>query len=174
MPEQTRSMTDSQSRPDSHPISIIEADWSREALTQWWDPSRQLLLAIRGYQRAQQQRSLLNCLRAKLWVLRHRFWSVVCAADIPINCRLGGGLMLTHPNGVVIHPEAEVGVNCLILQQVTLVSGVKVGGNVDIGAGAKVIKPVTIGDRALIGANAVVTCDVRSGTTVVGIPAREI
>lgn len=60
------------------------------------------------------------------------------------------------------------------LQQVTLVAGVKVGNGVDIGAGAKIIRPVTIGDRARIGANAVVTRDVRPGATVVGIPAREI
>ena len=105
-------------------------------------------------------------------VLQYRFWTVVTGADIPLNAQIAGGLLLVHPNGIVIHPQASIGVNCLIFQQVTIVSGVKIGGNVDIGAGAKIIRPVTIGDRAQIGANAVVTKDVPPGATVVGIPAR--
>jgi serine O-acetyltransferase len=60
------------------------------------------------------------------------------------------------------------------LQQVTIVAQVKVGGHVDIGAGAKIIRPVSIGDHARIGANAVVLYDVPVGATVVGIPARII
>jgi serine O-acetyltransferase len=41
-----------------------------------------------------------------------------------------------------------------------------------IGAGAKVLGAITIGDGAMIGANAVVMCDVPPGATAVGIPAR--
>jgi serine O-acetyltransferase len=62
----------------------------------------------------------------------------------------------------------------LILQQVTIVEGVKIGGHVDIGAGAKIIRAVTIGHHAKIGANAVVVCDVPDGATAVGIPAKII
>lgn len=111
-------------------------------------------------------------------VLRHRFWSVTTGADIPLNCKLGGGLMIPHPNGIVIHPEVEVGPNCLIFQQVTLGAahgGVpRLGGHVDIGAGAKVIGTVIIGNHARIGANAVVITDVPEGATAVGVPARVI
>ncbi len=95
-------------------------------------------------------------------------------ADIPLNCRLGGGLLLVHANGIVIHPDATVGPNCLILQQVTLTAGVTIGGHVDIGAGAKIIRPISIGDHANVGANAVVLSDVPGGATAVGIPARVI
>jgi len=42
-----------------------------------------------------------------------------------------------------------------------------------IGSGAAILCGVTIGERALVGAGAVVTRDVRKGTTVVGNPARE-
>lgn len=108
----------------------------------------------------------------KVAVVQHRFWSSVSGADIPINTRLGGGLLLPHPTGVVIHPNAEVGVNCLLLQQVTLVEGVRLGGHVDLGAGAKVVRPVWIGNHARVGANAVVLNDVPEGATAVGIPAR--
>ena len=109
-------------------------------------------------------------------VLRHRFWSVVTGADIPINCQLGGGLLIPHPNGIVIHPDAQVGPNCLIFQQVTIGAahgGVpRIAGHVDIGAGAKVLGSIIVGEHAQIGANAVVLNDVPAGATAVGIPAR--
>jgi serine O-acetyltransferase len=59
----------------------------------------------------------------RIHVLRHRFWSIVCGAEIPINCQIGGGLLLPHPNGIVIASDAVVGPNCLIFHQVTLGSG---------------------------------------------------
>jgi serine O-acetyltransferase len=48
----------------------------------------------------------------------------------------------------------------------------RIGGHVDIGAGAKILGAVAIGDHAKIGANAVVLNDVPSFATAVGIPAR--
>jgi serine O-acetyltransferase len=110
----------------------------------------------------------------RLNIIQYQFWSVVTATDIPLNCHIQGGLLLPHPNRIVIHPSASISPNCLIFQQVTIVADVKIGGHVDIGAGAKIIRSVTIGDRALIGANAVVICDVPPGTTAVGIPAKII
>jgi serine O-acetyltransferase len=134
-----------------------------------------LLKSIRDYQRSKQRGSSLA---AKVAVLRHRFWSVVTGADIPLNCRIGGGLLIPHPNGIVIHPDAEIGPNCLLFQQVTVgdVDGTvpKLGGHVDVGAGAKLIGDVVIGDHAIIGANSVVTSDVPAGATAVGVPARII
>lgn len=159
---------------DKLPISATEPDWNREKCSRWWHPSAQLLKAIRNYQKRKEKGGVFYQLLCKIHVIEHAFWSVVSGADIPLSCQIGGGLMLTHPNGVVIHPAASIGPNCLILQQVTLVGRVKVGGHVDFGAGAKVIRPVTIGDHAKIGANAVVLCDVPSGATAVGIPAKII
>jgi serine O-acetyltransferase len=113
-------------------------------------------------------------------VLRYRFWSVVTGADIPLNAHIGGGLLLPHPNGVVIHPNSRVGVNCLIHQQVTIgvkrgdSTGPTISGHVDIGAGAKIIGQIYIGEHAMIGANAVVTKDVKAYDIVAGIPAKKI
>lgn len=111
-------------------------------------------------------------------MLQHRFWSVVTGADIPLNCNIGGGAVLIHPNGIVIFPGAVIGPNCLIFQQVTIgTGGTKpgapvLGGHVDVGAGAKILGGVNIGDDAVIGANAVVLQDVPQGSTAVGVPAR--
>ena len=153
-------------------ISVTEPNWEREKINRWWSPSKQLIKSIRQYQKCQNYNGIISRFFCYLYVLKHRFWSVVTGADIPLNCQLGGGLKLTHPNGIVIHPKASIGVNCLILQQVTIVKGVKIGGNVDIGAGAKIIRPVSIGDRARIGANAVVLNDIPANATAVGIPAK--
>ena len=146
-------------------------DWSRETPTRWWDPSRRLLRCIRRYQAA-------GPMGRRWWALQHRFWSVVTGADIPLAARIGGGVILPHPNGIVIHPDAVIGPNCLIFQQVTIglvrasPEAPKIGAGVDIGAGARILGPVVVGDGAQIGANAVVVCDVPPGATAVGVPAR--
>lgn len=155
-------------------ISATNPDWSREKLSNWWNPSRQLLKSIRGYQKWQARGGILGHYLRIYNIIQHRFWSVVTGADIPLNCQIGGGLLLPHPNGVVIHPAASIGSNCLIFQQVTIVAGVKIDGHVDIGAGAKIICPVSIGAHAKIGANAVVLHDVPAGATAVGVPAKVI
>ena len=36
---------------EKYGISAIKPDWSRESLTKWWSPSRQLLKSIRNYQK---------------------------------------------------------------------------------------------------------------------------
>jgi serine O-acetyltransferase len=159
-------------------VSATVPDWRRERVRfgQWW-PAARLIRAIRAHQR---WRSPLAFPLRKWAALRARFWNIVCGSDIPLNASLGGGFMLPHPNGVVIHPDTKIGVNCMIFQQVTLGTGGPVpgaptlGGHVDVGAGAKVLGGVTIGDHARIGANAVVLCDVPPGATAVGIPARII
>lgn len=160
-------------------VSATVPDADRERCRSFWEPGRQLLRSIRGYQRWRAKPAPLRWW-ARYWVLRYRFWSAVSGADIPLNAHLGTGLLLPHPNGVVVHPDAVVGVNCLVMQGVTLGTngsdcGAPVlGGHVDIGAGAKVLGSVVIGDHARIGANAVVLTDVPAGATAVGIPARII
>lgn len=168
---------ESEGKPGSDVISATDADVTREQKNEFqWVPGKSLIASLRSYQRHQKSRNPIRVLMKKWAVFSHRFWSVVTGADIPINCKIGGGLLLPHPNGVVIHSDAEIGPNCLIFQQVTIGArngGVPtIGGHVDIGAGAKILGPINIGDHVKIGANAVVLKDVPSGCTVTGIPAQ--
>ena len=120
---------------------------------------------------------MIGRVMTKLWALQHRFWSVITGAEVPLECEIGGGLLLPHPNGIVIHPDCRIGPNCLIFQQVTL--GIRRGphtpviaGHVDIGAGARVLGDVTIGEHSVVGANAVVMSSFPPGSIIVGIPGR--
>ena len=158
-------------------ISATEADWSREKpLHGQYEPGKKLLAALRRYQKLRAGDTPLGKVLRPFVVLQHRFWSAVSGADIPLTSKIGGGLLIPHPNGIVIHPDAEIGPNCLIFQQVTIGASPKPGlpvieGHVDIGAGAKILGPVRIGAHARIGANAVVVNNIPANATAVGIPA---
>lgn len=91
---------------------------------------------------------------------------------------IGGGLFIQHGFATMISAKA-IGENCWINQQVTIgYSGSDIppviGNNVVITCGAKILGNIKVGDNAIIGANAVVICDVESGTVMGGVPARRI
>ena len=152
------------------------ADLSREHKRSFeWNPPRSLLASIRSHQRWRNSR--WGSVWRKIAALRYRFWSAVTGADIDLRARIGLGLSIPHPIGVVIHKDAVIGPNCLVLSNVTLgTRGGKgaptLGRHVDVGTGAKILGAVRIGDHAKIGANAVVLSDVPPYATAVGIPAR--
>jgi serine O-acetyltransferase len=107
-----------------------------------------------------------------------------CRADINTLAEIGEGLYMAHPDGIVVGELVRIGKRAYILHQVVLGGTTQkkrgdqchpcVGDDVYFGAGAKIIGPVRIGDRVVIGANAVVTGDLPSDCTAVGIPARII
>jgi len=158
-------------------VSSELADWRRE-FKKWyeWNPAKSLLASIRSYQNADRLWLPIGIVVKKTAVFRHRFWSVVTGADIPLSCDIGGGLILPHPNGIVIHPGAKIGPNCLIFQQVTIGTiygdAPTISGHVDIGAGAKVLGKISIGENSKIGANAVVLSNIPANATAIGIPAK--
>ena len=141
--------------------------------------SYRLLASIHAFQYHRARRGPWHALMRKVARARHLFWSIVTQSDIEPRATLGRRLMLPHPNGVVIHEDAIVGDDCMIMQQVTIgmIGDGEVptlGNNIYVGAGAKIIGKVTVGDGARIGANAVVTQDVPAGCTAVGVPAKLI
>jgi len=141
-----------------------------------FDPAQSAVACVRAHRAYADRRGAWSAGVRKLIRLRHRFWSMISGSDIKLGARLGANLRLPHPNGVVIHQEAVVGDDCMIMQQVTLgiIEGPApaLGSNVYVGAGAKVLGGVKVGDGARIGANAVVLLDVPPGWTAIGVPAR--
>lgn len=139
--------------------------------------SNRLLASISAYQYHRSRKGPWHKMMRRIARARHVFWSIVTQSDVSPLATFGRGLMLPHPNGVVIHEEAVIGDDCMIMQQVTV--GMigegevpRIGDRVYVGAGAKIIGKLTVGDGARIGANAVVLDDVPVGATAVGIPAR--
>ena len=70
--------------------------------------------------------------------------------------------------GRLSYPQRELPLACAAsIRKVAPV----IGNNVDIGAGAKLLGPISIGDNVVVGANAVVLCDVPANSIAVGVPA---
>jgi serine O-acetyltransferase len=95
----------------------------------------------------------------------------IFGTEIHPEAVIGPGLGLPHgARGLVVHPAARIGANCMIFHRVTLAANAHgapvLGNDVLIGTGACVIGPVRIGARARIGANAVVIKDVPDGALV--------
>jgi serine O-acetyltransferase len=90
----------------------------------------------------------------------------------------GRGLSIAHFGSIVVNDTARVGRYCRIhsATNVGLARGGSpwVGDFVYIGPGAVLYGPVIVGSRSVIGANAVVREDVAAGTTVGGVPARQL
>lgn len=100
--------------------------------------------------------------------------------EISNKARIGPGLRLPHPMGLIIAPHVEVGPGCDLYADVRLVlshgnpQGPRLGAGVFMGDGAKAVGAVTIGEHSVIGVSAVVTKDIPAYSTAVGIPAKVI
>lgn len=133
--------------------------------------------------------SLLRCaqtLHARGWRRLSKLFSllnvVLFGLEVPATLDIGPGLIITHPNGVVLG-AAVIGRNATIYQQVTLGAleadfrfdpslRPVVEDDVVLAAGAKVLGSVRVGQGSTVGANAVVLSDVPPAHIAVGVPAR--
>ncbi len=116
-----------------------------------------------------------------LYKLQRTVIQMLTGIELPCETQVGRRLRIEHFGGIIVSGDAVIGDDVVIRQGVTI--GLKrtnqrgapqIGNRVDIGAGAKLLGPIRIGDDAVIGANAVVLCDVPAGALAVGIPARII
>jgi serine O-acetyltransferase len=102
--------------------------------------------------------------------------------EIHPAANIGEGLFIDHGMGVVIGETADIGDDVTLYQGVTLggtgfATGKRhptVGDNVTIGSGAKLLGPVEVGHGAKVGANSVVITDVPPNSTVVGNPGHVV
>lgn len=97
-----------------------------------------------------------------------------CGCEIYYSSEIGENFLLVHGLGTMIGSRANIGNNCTVYQNVTI--GAKkmyaterptIGNNVVIYTGAKIFGDIKIGDGAVIGANAIVTKDVKPNITIV-------
>jgi serine acetyltransferase len=109
------------------------------------------------------------------------FVVTLLGVDLPANTAVGPRLALLHPQGIVVHPEARIGADVVILHGVTIGIGndnktgaPRIGDGVELGAGCAVIGDIEVGERARVGANAVVVKSVPPRAVAVGVPARTL
>ena len=118
-----------------------------------------------------------------------QFSRFMTGIEIHPKAKIGKNLFIDHGMGVVIGETSDIGDNVTIYHMATL-GGISpsinsedqretkrhptLQDNVVVGSGAQVLGPITIGKNAKIGANAVVTKDVRENGVMVGIPAKNV
>jgi serine O-acetyltransferase len=115
------------------------------------------------------------------WFLSHLSIAIT-GAEIEFNARIGPGMFVSHPVGIVVGRGTVIGSNVTLFQGVTF--GVKswhpdaitkfprVGNKCYFFTGAAVLGDVTVGDDCIVGAHAVVTSDLPDGSLALGIPAK--
>lgn len=118
------------------------------------------------------------------WLARivSNFARFITGIEIHPGAKIGRRFFIDHGMGVVIGETAEIGDDCTLYHGVTLggtsLNGGKrhptLGNNIVVGAGAKILGPIMVNDGARIGSNAVVTKEVPEGTTIIGVPGRQI
>jgi len=124
------------------------------------------------------------------WIWKRKFYFIarfishvsrfMTGIEIHPGATLGRRVFIDHGMSVVIGETAEVGDDVLIYKGV-LLGGTAlekkkrhptIGNNVVLGSNAIVLGAINIGHNARIGAASVVTHDVPSNATAVGVPAR--
>lgn len=88
------------------------------------------------------------------------------------DAKIGAHTIVNH--GAIVDHDCTVGDYCHIAPNAVLGGKVSVGRHVLIGAGAVILPGLTIADNVTIGAGAVVTQDVKTASTLIGIPAKPI
>lgn len=105
------------------------------------------------------------------WVGRHLY-----GCSIASTARIHGGLILPHPQGIVIGGGTEVGPRAFIFQNVTLGGAPnrtgmpRIGQNARLYTGAVLSGPIQVGDCVQVGANAVLAQDVPASSFVRSAP----
>lgn len=168
---------------------LVSSDMARFTGTvdPWWKAVH------RGFHRPGLWASIL--VRAQQRITERGHWNlggvlrsvgvVTLGLDITAGAKIGPGLKIEHPTGVMIGGSVVIGSNVTIHQGVDV--GVKdatatgegipqpvLEDGVLLGSRSAVYGGVTVGKDAMVGAYSVVMSDVAPGAVVVGIPAKPL
>jgi serine acetyltransferase/acyl carrier protein len=115
-----------------------------------------------------------------LAVLTTYIGSVVTGAQISARARVGKGLVIYHPHGIVIGATAVIGDYCTLVHG-NVIGQLYGGGDRPVighhfvaGSGAKMLGRIRIGNKVRVAPNSVVTQSLPDGLTVAGNPVRII
>ncbi len=164
-------------------VDQIREDW-RTHQRDWTLPGFRAVAVYRyGNWASGRPSGILQSILYSVYRMMYRYVRNHYGIELQATTRVGRRLLLGHQNGIVIHPHAEIGDDCMIRQNVTIGSATpdrvfeeapKLGNGVQVGAGAVIVGKVKIGDGARIGPNAVVLTDVPAGASVFVAPPRII
>lgn len=103
------------------------------------------------------------------------------SSEISSKAVIPSDVVFVHGSDIVIGAGVFVGRRCKIFNGVTLgnrdtettvVNQPVIGDDCVISTGAKILGNINIGNRSIVGANAVVICDVPPDSIAVGVPAK--
>jgi serine O-acetyltransferase len=115
-------------------------------------------------------------------VIAQKLVEIVTGISLPVQCEIGDGLYIGHYGSIIVAPQARVGHNCSLAQNVTVgIAGggddrgaPTIGNRVFIGAHSVIVGRITVGDDAVICAGSVVSRSVPARAVVMGNPARVV
>ena len=147
----------------------------RRALTTARTPGVQAVVVYRVGQWLLERPVPVRLLLEPDYVLFNALVQILWGIELPRQATIGPGLRIGHFGGITVSPEAVLGRNVSISQNVTIGvngEGAKagtptVGDDVYIAPGARLFGPIRVGDNVKIGANAVVYRDVPDNAVVV-------
>ena len=121
-------------------------------------------------------------LLAPLVVTAQKLVEIVTGISIPAQCEIGDGLYIGHYGSIILAPEARIGHNVSLAQNVTIGAAgggddrgaPTIGNRVFIGAHSVVVGRIIIGDDAVVCAGSVVNRSVPARAVVMGNPARVV
>jgi serine acetyltransferase/GT2 family glycosyltransferase len=162
-----------------------DAPGLRDWLLQDWQANRGLYwvqLFLVWFRLAQWSKQKLGRLAPIIVTPYWLITSLVLSVEFPATVVIGPRLRIFHLHGIVLHPQARIGADCVMRHGITIGNRVdrdgkeigiaSLGDGVDLGAGCAIVGDLHVGDHARVGALAVVLHSVPDSGIVVGNPAR--
>jgi serine O-acetyltransferase len=167
----------------------IVNDFRRYRVTR--DPALRTLFLSQGFwascvyrvtRAALERGGLVESIARPFAALAQKFIEVITGISLPPECEIGDGIYIGHFGSIILSPQARIGHNCSLAQNVTIgiapssegPGAPTIGNRVFIGAHSVIVGRITVGDDAVICAGSVVNRSVPARAVVMGNPARVV
>lgn len=125
---------------------------------------------------------LLGFALRPLLAIAQKAIEVLTGICLPPECEIGDGLYIGHYGAIIVAPQARIGHNCSLAQNVTIGKAPSaegrgaptIGNRVFIGAHSVIVGQITVGDDVVICAGSVVIRSMPARAVVMGNPARVV